>query len=112
MILLSMIVELFEDGVMVISLIDVLVLFVGSVGFSSVIDNILFVVMLVSIFFSLDVFNDFGLWWLVIFGVNLGGNLILIGFVFMLVVVIIMYKYELKMLFVFFVKMVFFFVGV
>lgn len=74
---------------------------------SSVTDNIPLAAMLAKILSS-DVYNTSGdspLWWSVIFGANLGGNLTPIGSASTLVAVTIMHKYKLKVSFAGFVKL-------
>ena len=84
---------------------DTIVLLVGSAGFSSVTDNIPLAAMLASILADLgaplatDSASESGLWWSVIFGANLGGNLTPIGSASTLVAVTIIHKHELSISF-------------
>ncbi len=71
--------------------------------FSSVTDNIPLAVMLAKILGAGEV-ADPSLWWSVIFGANLGGNLTPIGSASTLVAVTIMHKYNIKLSFAGFVK--------
>ena len=90
---------------------DTVTLLVGSAGFSSVTDNIPLAAMLSSILSSLgapiasEVGSESALWWAVIFGANLGGNLTPIGSASTLVAVTIIHKHQLQMSFSGFVKM-------
>jgi len=79
-------------------------LLVTSAGFSSVTDNIPLAAMLANILQTLNTAGDSNLWWSVIFGANLGGNLTPIGSASTLVAVTIMHKHKLNMSFVGFVK--------
>jgi Na+/H+ antiporter NhaD/arsenite permease-like protein len=72
-------------------------LLVASAGFSSVTDNIPLAAMLAKILHGLGTQTDSGLWWSVIFGANLGGNLTPIGSASTVVAVTIMHKHQLKM---------------
>ena len=89
---------------------DTIVLLIGSAGFSSVTDNIPLAAMLASILSDLGAptasgsGTESGLWWAVIFGANLGGNLTPIGSASTLVAVTIIHKHNLHMSFVAFVK--------
>ena len=76
----------------------------GSAGFSSVTDNIPLAAMLANILGDLNTPSDSPLWWSVLFGANLGGNLTPIGSASTLVAVTIMHKHKLSMSFVAFVK--------
>jgi Na+/H+ antiporter NhaD/arsenite permease-like protein len=80
-------------------------LLVSAAGFSSVTDNIPLAAMLAKILGSMPAgeVSD-GLWWSVIFGANLGGNLTPIGSASTLVAVTVMHKHELPMSFGRFVK--------
>lgn len=95
------------------SLSDATVLLVGSAAFSSVTDNIPLAAMLSSILSDLGAPNasgggtESGLWWSVIFGANLGGNLTPIGSASTLVAVTIIHKHKLPLSFVAFVKAAF-----
>ena len=68
-------------------------------------DTIPLAAMLAKIFASLETPRDSTLWWAVIFGANLGGNLTPIGSASTLVAVTIIHKYELPLSFVGFVRM-------
>lgn len=85
--------------------VDASILLVGSAAFSSVTDNIPLAAMLASILASFQVPADSGLWWSVIFGANLGGNLTPIGSASTLVAVTVMHKHGVKMTFGRFVKL-------
>ena len=65
--------------------------------------------MLASILNDLGAPDSSGLWWSVIFGANLGGNLTPIGSASTLVAVTIMHKHDIKLSFAQFVKMAFLF---
>ena len=78
---------------------DATVLMIGSATFSSVTDNIPLSAMLASILHDLGTPTSSGLWWSVIFGCNLGGNLTPIGSASTLVAVTIMHKHDVKMSF-------------
>ncbi len=71
---------------------------------SSVTDNIPLAAMLAKILGSLGTASDSPLWWSVVFGANLGGNLTPIGSASTLVAVTIMHKNDLKISFAGFVK--------
>ena len=73
---------------------DSSILLVGSAGFSSVTDNIPLAAMLASILSKLGTPDQSTLWWSVIFGANLGGNLTPIGSASTLVAVTIMHKHS------------------
>ncbi len=77
---------------------------VASAAFSSVTDNIPLAVMLSKILVNLGTPADSPLWWAVVFGANLGGNLTPIGSASTLVAVAIMHKHKLPMTFGSFVK--------
>ena len=77
---------------------------IASAAFSSVTDNIPLAVMLSKILSNLGTPNDSALWWAVVFGANLGGNLTPIGSASTLVAVAIMHKHKLPMSFGAFVK--------
>lgn len=83
---------------------DSAVLLVGAAVFSSVTDNIPLAAMLANILSSLGVESSSGLWWSIIFGANLGGNLTPIGSASTLVAVTIMHKHKLAISFAGFVK--------
>ncbi len=78
---------------------------VSSAVASSVTDNIPLAAMLAKIFAALETPRESTLWWAVIFGANLGGNLTPIGSASTLVAVTIIHKYELPLSFVGFVRM-------
>ena len=67
-------------------------------------DNIPLAAMLAKIFAALETPRDSTLWWAVIFGTNLGGNLTPIGSASTLVAVTIIHKYELPLSFVGFIR--------
>ena len=79
-------------------------LLVSSAVASSVTDNIPLAAVLANILNSMNIANDSGMWWSVIFGANLGGNLTPIGSASTLVAVTIMHKHDLKISFMGFVK--------
>ena len=79
-------------------------LLVASSAFSSVTDNIPLAAMLAKILSAQGTPGDSALWWSVIFGANLGGNLTPIGSASTLVAVTIMHKQGLSMSFGGFVK--------
>ena len=79
-------------------------LLIGSAIFSSVTDNIPLSAMLAKILTSLGTHPDSALWWSVIFGSNLGGNITPIGSASTLVAVTIIHKHKLPMSFAGFVK--------
>ena len=83
---------------------DASALLFGSAFFSSVTDNIPLAAMFGSILHDLGTPNDSTLWWAVIFGANLGGNLTPIGSASTLVAVTIMHKHKVPMSFMGFVK--------
>ena len=87
------------------NLVDASLLLVGAAGFSSVTDNIPLAAMLSSILHNLGAPQESGLWWSVILGANLGGNLTPIGSASTLVAVTIMHKHGLSMSFGRFVKL-------
>ncbi len=76
----------------------------ASAFFSSVTDNIPLAAMLAKILSGLGTPTDSPLWWSVVFGANLGGNLTPIGSASTLVAVTIMHKHELGVSFAGFVK--------
>lgn len=84
---------------------DTTILLVGAAAFSSVTDNIPLAAMLSNILTNLnapavvDGSTESGLWWSVIFGANLGGNLTPIGSASTLVAVTIMHKHGLNVSF-------------
>lgn len=75
-----------------------------SAFFSSVTDNIPLAAMLAKILGAAGTPTDSALWWSVVFGANLGGNLTPIGSASTLVAVTIMHKHEVRMSFAGFVK--------
>jgi len=77
---------------------------VSASAFSAVTDNIPLAAMLSKILQGLDTPSDSGLWWAVIFGANLGGNLTPIGSASTVVSVTLMHKYEVPLTFAGFVK--------
>ncbi|MCA9557709.1 MAG: hypothetical protein H6704_30060 [Myxococcales bacterium] len=77
---------------------------VSAAGFSSVTDNIPLAAMLAKILGGMGTPSDSGLWWSVIFGANLGGNITPIGSASTLVAVTIIHKHGLPMTFGGFVK--------
>ena len=79
-------------------------LLVLSAALSSVTDNIPLAAMLAKILGAEGTASDSALWWSVVFGANLGGNLTPIGSASTLVAVTIMHKNNIKMSFVGFVK--------
>lgn len=83
---------------------DATVLLVGAAAFSSVTDNIPLAAMLANILHTLGAPESSRLWWSVIFGANLGGNLTPIGSASTLVAVTIIHKHNLHLTFVDFVK--------
>ncbi|MCA9218295.1 MAG: hypothetical protein KDB27_34740 [Planctomycetales bacterium] len=76
----------------------------ASAGFSSVTDNIPLAAMLAKILGSLGTSSESPLWWSVIFGANLGGNITPIGSASTLVAVTIIHKHKLPLSFAGFVK--------
>ena len=83
---------------------DATTLLCGSAVFSSVTDNIPLAAMFGNILNDLGTPKDSTLWWAVIFGANLGGNITPIGSASTLVAVTIMHKHKLPMAFMEFVK--------
>ncbi len=79
-------------------------LLLSAAVFSSVTDNIPLAAMLAKILSAAGTASDSGLWWSLIFGANLGGNLTPIGSASTLVAVTIIHKYELKLSFSAFIK--------
>lgn len=77
---------------------------VASAVFSSVTDNIPLAAMLSKILVNLGTPSDSPLWWSVVFGANLGGNITPIGSASTLVAVTIIHKHKLAMSFGGFVK--------
>ncbi len=80
-------------------------LLVSSAGFSSVTDNIPLAAMLSKILVTQGTPESSPLWWSVVFGANLGGNLTPIGSASTLVAVTIIHKNKLSMSFGKFIKM-------
>jgi Na+/H+ antiporter NhaD/arsenite permease-like protein len=80
-------------------------LLVSSATFSSVTDNIPLAAMLAKILSAREIASDSPLWWSVVFGANLGGNLTPIGSASTLVAVTIMHKHQLKVSFAGFIKL-------
>jgi len=80
---------------------------VSSSVFSAVTDNIPLAAMLAKILSGLGTPSDSGLWWAVIFGANLGGNLTPIGSASTVVAVTLMHKYDVPLGFMGFVKKAF-----
>ncbi len=74
-------------------------LLVSSSVFSSVTDNIPLAAMLAKILANLGIPGDSSLWWSVVFGANLGGNITPIGSASTLVAVTIIHKYRIKLSF-------------
>ncbi len=71
----------------------------SSAFFSSVTDNIPLAAMLAKILSALGTASDSPLWWSVVFGANLGGNLTPIGSASTLVAVTIIHKHKLELSF-------------
>jgi Na+/H+ antiporter NhaD/arsenite permease-like protein len=76
----------------------------SSAFFSSVTDNIPLAAMLSKILVQLETASDSALWWSVVFGANLGGNLTPIGSASTLVAITIIHKYKLPLSFAGFVR--------
>ena len=79
-------------------------LLAASALFSSVTDNIPLSAMLAKILSAAQIGADSSLWWSVIFGANLGGNITPIGSASTLVAVTIIHRYSIQLSFVAFVK--------
>ena len=79
-------------------------LLVATAGFSSVTDNIPLAAMLAKILGAMGTPSDSQLWWAVVFGANLGGNVTPIGSASTLVAVTIIHKNKLDLSFAGFVK--------
>ena len=79
-------------------------LLLSSSLFSSVTDNIPLAAMLAKILTNLQTPSDSSLWWSVVFGANLGGNITPIGSASTLVATTIIHKYNVHLTFVGFVK--------
>ncbi|MCP4868259.1 MAG: hypothetical protein GY898_06025 [Proteobacteria bacterium] len=75
------------------------VLLAATAGFSSVTDNIPLAAMMAKILGSLGTPTDSALWWSVVFGANLGGNITPIGSASTLVAVTIIHKHKLELSF-------------
>jgi Na+/H+ antiporter NhaD/arsenite permease-like protein len=84
---------------------DSSILLVGAAVFSSVTDNIPLAAMLSNILSNLGTPTESGLWWSIIFGANLGGNITPIGSASTLVAVTIIHKHNLHLTFGAFVKL-------
>ncbi|MFQ5413169.1 MAG: SLC13 family permease [Phycisphaerae bacterium] len=116
----ALVLDLIGRGLgMVISLNDRVVagagtgaILVASSAFSAVTDNIPLSAMLAKILQARGTAATDPLWWSVVFGCNLGGNLTPIGSASTLVAVTIIHKHDLKMSFAGFVKMAAPFAGV
>lgn len=80
-------------------------LLVATAGFSSVTDNIPLAAMLAKILVGMGTESDSTLWWAVVFGANLGGNITPIGSASTLVAVTIIHRNNLKLSFLGFVKL-------
>jgi len=88
-------------------MLDGAVLLCGAAGFSSVTDNIPLAAMLSKILEKLGTPTSSNLWWSVVFGANLGGNLTPIGSASTLVAMTIIHKQKLPLDFVRFIKLAF-----
>ena len=80
------------------------IMLIGAAIFSSVTDNIPLAAMLAKILEGMGTDESSPLWWAVIFGANLGGNITPIGSASTLVAVTIIHKHKLKMTFAGFIK--------
>ena len=80
------------------------IILAGSSLLSSVTDNIPLSAILAKILSSLNMPSDASVWWSVIFGANLGGNLTPIGSASTLVAVTIIHKEKIPLSFIGFVK--------
>ena len=109
----AMVLERIGDGLQIVmsdisaktpSALDASVLLIGSAVVSSVTDNIPLAAMFASILGNLGAPESSTLWWSVIFGANLGGNITPIGSASTLVAVTIMHKHKLPLSFAAFVK--------
>jgi len=101
--------ELIGEGISLVigseeSLFGTGALLVLSATFSSVTDNIPLAAMLAKILTAAGTASDSSLWWAVVFGANLGGNLTPIGSASTLVAVTIIHKNDIHMSFAGFVK--------
>jgi len=108
----AMVLELSGQGITFVigtedSLFGTGALLVMSAVFSSVTDNIPLAAMLAKILASAGTNPDSSLWWSVVFGANLGGNITPIGSASTLVAVTIIHKNNIQMSFVGFVKVAF-----
>ncbi len=105
----AMVLELIGKGISLVigsgeSLFGTGALLVLAAAFSSVTDNIPLAAMLAKILTAAGTSSDSSLWWAVVFGANLGGNLTPIGSASTLVAVTIIHKNNIQMSFVDFVK--------
>ena len=105
----ALVLELIGEGISLVigseeSVFGTGALLVLSAGFSSVTDNIPLAAMLAKILVAAGTASDSTLWWSVVFGANLGGNLTPIGSASTLVAVTIMHKNGVPISFVGFVK--------
>ncbi len=106
----AMVLELIGKGITFIigegeNLFGTAALLISSAAFSSVTDNIPLAAMLAKILVAQGTAGDSALWWSVVFGANLGGNLTPIGSASTLVAITIIHKYKLPMSFAAFVKL-------
>ena len=106
----AMVLELIGEGISLVigseeSLFGTGALLVLSAAFSSVTDNIPLAAMLAKILAAAGTASDSSLWWAVVFGANLGGNLTPIGSASTLVAVTIIHKNNINMSFIRFVKL-------
>jgi len=105
----ALVLELIGKGISLVigseeSLFGTGALLVLSAAFSSVTDNIPLAAMLAKILAAAGTASDSSLWWAVVFGANLGGNLTPIGSASTLVAVTIIHKNNLHLSFTGFVK--------
>ena len=105
----ALVLELIGEGISLVigseeSVFGTGALLVLSAGFSSVTDNIPLAAMLAKILVAAGTASDSTLWWSVVFGANLGGNLTPIGSASTLVAVTIMHKSGVPISFAGFVK--------
>ncbi len=108
----AMVLDLIGKGIYLVvgseeSLFGTGALLVLSAAFSSVTDNIPLAAMLAKILAAAGTSSDSSLWWAVVFGANLGGNLTPIGSASTLVAVTIIHKNGIRMSFADFVKTAF-----
>lgn len=108
----AMVLDLIGKGISLVigseeSLFGTGALLVLSAAFSSVTDNIPLAAMLAKILSAAGTSSDSPLWWAVVFGANLGGNLTPIGSASTLVAVTIIHKNGIRMSFADFVKTAF-----